>query len=166
MIRFLIEVIVAALLLCFVAPKIENRIKSELWPKTKKELRKVSDEKRNKIIETAKEKLGVPYSFGGTSFKTGVDCSYFVQYVYGKNNIKLPRTASQQYAKCINTWDEPDVGDLVFFQTYTLGPSHVGIYMGGNRFCHASSSDNKVVISKLDQPYYRKHYIGARRISC
>jgi cell wall-associated NlpC family hydrolase len=55
-------------------------------------------------------------------------------------------------------------GDLVFFRTYAKYPSHVGIYLGDNRFVHASSRDKKVTVESLDTPYYVKRYIGAKRL--
>ena len=56
-------------------------------------------------------------------------------------------------------------GDLVFFRTYASFPSHVGIYLGGNRMIHASSRDRRVVISSVDTPYYRSRFIGAKRVA-
>jgi len=116
-----------------------------------------------RIISMSMDYLGVPYVFGGTS-PYGFDCSGYVQYVFAKAGINLPRTADVQYevGTPVST-AELIPGDLVFFETYTYGASHVGIYVGDGNFIHASSSRG-VTVSSLGQAYYSSHYIGARRI--
>ena len=116
------------------------------------------------ITETALRYLGVPYVWGGTSFG-GVDCSGFVWAVFAKNGIYLPRTADAQYeeGRHVATRDLR-AGDLVFFQTYALGASHVGIYIGNGKFVHASSSDG-VRVDQLGEDYYSERYLGARRLA-
>jgi cell wall-associated NlpC family hydrolase len=117
-----------------------------------------------KIISEAKMHLGVPYLWGGTTPK-GFDCSGYVQYVFAKNGITLPRTTTEQYK--IGTYvskSKLQPGDLVFLQnTYREGISHVGIYIGDGKMIHASSSKG-VVISDLSSSYYLDHYYGARRV--
>lgn len=116
-----------------------------------------------KVTHTALRYVGVPYMWGGTTFN-GVDCSGFVQTVFERNGISLPRTADSQFevGRPVKQSDlEP--GDLVFFETYAIGASHVGIYLGGGRFIHASSSDG-VRVDDLGQDYYSARYIGARRL--
>lgn len=109
--------------------------------------------------------LGTRYRFGGTS-RNGLDCSAFVQKVFNEMEVTLPRTAREQFEKGeIVTRGDMQKGDLVFFRTYASFPSHVGIYLGGNRMIHASSRDRKVVISSVDTPYYRSRFIGAKRIA-
>ncbi|HEY5094381.1 MAG TPA: C40 family peptidase, partial [Candidatus Eremiobacteraceae bacterium] len=117
-----------------------------------------------RITGTALRYLGVPYVWGGTSFG-GVDCSGFVWAVFAKNGIYLPRTADAQYesGRHVSTQDLR-AGDLVFFQTYALGASHVGIYLGNGRFVHASSS-NGVRVDQLAEDYYSARYLGARRLA-
>lgn len=108
--------------------------------------------------------LGVPYRFGGSSSR-GIDCSAFVQRVYGMVSVALPRTTREQYH--VGTpvpKEELAVGDLVFFRTYRRDASHVGIYVGDDRFVHASRKDRKVAVSSLSHPYYAKRYLGARRV--
>lgn len=120
--------------------------------------------KVDKIINKAKSYQGVPYVWGGVS-PAGFDCSGFVHYVLLQNGIVIPRTAADQYYT--GTWVDRSrlvPGDLVFFSTYKPGPSHVGIYIGGNKFIHASSGANKVTISDLSNAYYSQHYIGAKRV--
>ena len=117
----------------------------------------------NSIISLSMNYIGVPYIFGGTS-PYGFDCSGYVQYVFAKAGISIPRTADVQYdfGTPISTTDLVS-GDLVFFTTYTYGASHVGIYLGDNNFIHASSSRG-VTIDSLGSSYWSSHYIGARRI--
>lgn len=111
-----------------------------------------------RIIGSAIALQGIPYVFGGTS-PNGFDCSGFVQYVFRQAGINLPRMADEQSAVC-KTVQKPREGDLVFFQTYAPGVSHIGISLGGNRFIHASSSKG-ITISSLDEDYWANHYIGA-----
>ncbi len=107
--------------------------------------------------------LGTRYRFGGNS-RNGLDCSSFVQHVFNELDIKLPRTAREQFrtGEPVTSYDLQK-GDLVFFRTYASFPSHVGIYLGDNKMIHASSRDRKVVISSMNTPYYRSRFIGAKR---
>jgi len=114
------------------------------------------------LTRTALRYLGVPYMWGGESF-SGVDCSGFVQAVFHHNGIDLPRTADAQFevGRAVSE-GRLQPGDLVFFQTYAEGASHVGIYLGGGQFVHASSS-NGVRVDSLSEDYYSSRFIGARR---
>ena len=116
-----------------------------------------------RIVQTSMQYIGVPYVFGGTT-PYGFDCSGYVRYVFAQAGIALPRMADEQYyyGTPIST-SELRAGDLVFFSTYTYGPSHVGIYLGDNTFINASSSRG-VVIDSLGNSYWSSTYIGARRI--
>jgi len=121
---------------------------------------------KKSIIKTAKSYLGVRYRFGGTS-RQGIDCSSFVQKVMAKHGKKLPRTSVNQASsgKHVNRKNLRE-GDLVFFKgTYKKGISHVGIYLGKDKFIHASSGAKKVTISSLNKKYYKTHYAGARRVT-
>jgi LysM repeat protein len=109
--------------------------------------------------------LGTHYRFGGNGVR-GIDCSGFVQQVFRKMEISLPRTAREQFS--VGSQVAPgdlQKGDLVFFRTYARYPSHVGIYLGDSKMIHASSRDRRVVISTMDTPYYRSRFIGAKRIA-
>jgi peptidoglycan DL-endopeptidase CwlO len=115
------------------------------------------------IIATSKRYLGVPYVFGGED-PSGFDCSGFVQYVFGKQGIDLPRTADVQYglgAAVSKSNLQP--GDLVFFSTYLPGPSHVGIYLGNGQFINAQSSKG-VAIANMSSNYWGSRYVGAKRV--
>lgn len=117
-----------------------------------------------RLIHLAKNMLGIPYRFGGTTLR-GLDCSAYVQRVFTMLDVKLPRTAREQFAVGARIAREDlAVGDLVFFRTYASFPSHVGIYLGDDLFIHASSVVRKVTIDRLDVPYYRKRFLGARRL--
>ena len=122
------------------------------------------DKNSNKILSTALSYKGVKYRFGGAT-PTGFDCSGFVMYVFNKHGVKLPRTADKQFevGKVVKGTKDLKPGDLVFFETYEKGASHVGIYQGDNRFVHASSSRG-VTVSGLSEAYYAKRYLGARRV--
>jgi cell wall-associated NlpC family hydrolase len=115
------------------------------------------------LVNNALSLQGVPYVWGGTSRK-GFDCSGFTQYVFAGSNISLPRTAAAQYniGTPVNR-QQLLPGDLVFFSTYQAGASHVGIYIGGGKFIHASTSSG-VKITSLDDSYYKTRYLGARRV--
>lgn len=123
-------------------------------------------EPRPGIIERAMSWLGVRYRFGGSDEAKGFDCAGFVRRVFSGEGITLPRSAATQFEKgCAVALDELQPGDLVFFRnTYKPGISHVGIYLGDNRFIHAASRRRSVVVDRIDAPYYLTHFAGARRL--
>lgn len=114
------------------------------------------------LTRSALRFLGVPYVFGGTS-TNGFDCSGYVQHVFATLGINLPRTADAQYDAGHRAIGGVRPGDLVFFQTYAAGASHVGIYLGHDKFVHASSSHG-VMVSNLHDSYWAARYIGAKRV--
>jgi len=117
----------------------------------------------NLIISTAKKYLGVPYVFGGTT-PDGFDCSGFVQYIFRQVGYDIPRLADEQYQLGYSAKvSQLGEGDLVFFETYMEGPSHVGIYVGNGEFLHVSSSRG-VKIDSLDNEYWSPRFIGARKV--
>ena len=111
--------------------------------------------------------IGAVYKPGGDNPAVGMDCSGFVRYVYHEvAGLKLPHNALA-LSKIRNRIARADLkpGDLVFFKTMKHAFSHVGIYLGGNQFVHASSSKTGfVMVSNLDESYWAKHYEGARRV--
>lgn len=115
------------------------------------------------LTRNAMRFLGVRYVYGGTS-ANGFDCSGYVQHVFALLGVHLPRTADEQYVvgkRVAGSAMAP--GDLVFFQTYAAGASHVGIYLGNDRFVHASSSHG-VTVSSLHERYWSARYLGAKRL--
>ena len=115
------------------------------------------------VIATAKKYIGTPYKFGGTTPKA-FDCSGYLQYVFKENGMMLPRTADEQFklGKSAKT-AELEEGDLVFFETYEKGASHCGIYLGGGKFIHASTSKG-LRIDELSGDYWNTHYYGGKHI--
>ncbi len=113
------------------------------------------------LTRSAMRFIGTPYVFGGTS-PSGFDCSGYVQHVFAMLGIALPRTADAQYYAGRPTTGGIHAGDLVFFQTYEPGPSHVGIYIGSGKFIHSSS--HGVMISRIADEYWASRYLGAKRV--
>ncbi|HEO99479.1 MAG TPA: peptidoglycan endopeptidase [Epsilonproteobacteria bacterium] len=124
-------------------------------------------EKEAEVIKVAKTKLGNRYVWGATGTKGTFDCSGFTKYCYKENGIDIPRTSIMQskHGKFIKR-SELKKGDLIFFDTSKQRKgyvNHVGIYLGDNKFIHASSAKKKVVITSLDATFYSQRYMGARR---
>ena len=120
---------------------------------------------RHEIIETAQQYVGKNYVWGGTTPR-GFDCSGLTYFVFRLNGIELPRLSSLQYRTSLGQKVKKanlHEADLVFFETYRPGPSHVGIYIGGNRFIHASPKYG-VTIGNLNDPYFKHRYIGAKTV--
>lgn len=118
------------------------------------------------ILLNALSLKGVRYQYGGTSPDTGFDCSGFVRYVFREAaNISLPHNARaiSQLGNIISR-QQLQPGDLVFYNTMKSAFSHVGIYLGNNRFIHAPSSGGGIHIADMDEAYWAKRFDGARRI--
>src|SRR5256885_12027391 len=122
-----------------------------------------------RVIPTAERCLGTPYRYGGTSPVTGFDCSGFVQYVFARNAVRLPRTSRQQAKVGVSMprrFSSLTAGDLVMFAERGEAISHVAIYAGHNRITHATSSGGTVRYDDLDasRPMVRRaHGRGAAR---
>ena len=128
-----------------------------------------SKNKSNKMAPLTKKKLGKRYVWGAVGQKNTFDCSGLTSYVCKKNGINIPRRAIAQskYGKYIKR-NQLKPGDLIFFDTSKRRKgyvNHVGIYLGNDKFIHASSAKKKVVITRLSKSFYSKRYKGARRVT-
>lgn len=150
------------------APRWEEKDDEDLIDLTHISYGKWKDhEERFRLVKVAKSFVGAPYKLGGDTVR-GLDCSAFVRKVFEIFDVNLPRTARQQFlvGKRVEK-EELSAGDLVFFRTRPTKdyPNHVGIYIGNGKFIHASSYHGRGVrIDSLDQPFYRRTYVGAVRI--
>ncbi len=118
------------------------------------------------VILQALGQTGVKYQYGGINPDSGFDCSGFVRYVFKEAaNLTLPHgsRAMSQVGKNVSE-KELQPGDLVFFNTMKSVYSHVGIYVGNNRFIHAPSAGSSISVSDMNDSYWSKRYTGARRI--
>lgn len=109
--------------------------------------------------------MGIAYKWGGNTPNTGLDCSGFVRYVYQNSlGISLPRTAAEQarVGKRINI-DGLEPGDLIFFNTKRGSNTHVGIYLGDNKFIQSPRTGSTIQITELSGSW-RKNFNGAKRI--
>jgi cell wall-associated NlpC family hydrolase len=115
--------------------------------------------KEHAIVHYARRFIGTPYSWGGTSPRTGFDCSGFVRYVYAHFGVKLPHSSFSDLwhgRRVVRKHLVP--GDLVFFD----GNNHVGIYIGGNRMIHAPHTGAVVSITTMTGWYGREYDAGRR----
>lgn len=110
--------------------------------------------------------MGIPYRWGGATPETGFDCSGFVQYVFRQAaGLVLPRSSFDQIRQGASVAREDlQPGDLVFFNTMRATASHVGIYIGENRFIHAPRRGKTVEITEFTNAYWQARYDGARRL--
>lgn len=121
------------------------------------------------FVASAEKLRGTPYVLGGTSPKTGFDCSGYTQYVFGLYRIMLPRTVIEQYkigravAKPLTSLK---AGDLLFFRMGGPGSpvSHVALALGGTTFIHAPATDGVVRSEEITSTYWRSRFAGARRV--
>ena len=121
----------------------------------------------SKVTSYAQSLIGVPYKYGGSSPRSGFDCSGFVGHVFKHTSgISLPHNARQisRHGQPIKS-SQLRAGDLVFYDTNRQSFSHVGIYIGNDRFIHAPSSGGRVRIEDMELSYWKKHYNGARRLT-
>lgn len=110
----------------------------------------------------AVRQIGVPYQYGGATVR-GFDCSGLAQYAYAQAGKRIPRTTAQQWRKLSPVpRDKLQVGDVLFFRI-NGGVSHVGLYLGKNRFVHAPSSGREVSIAELDSEFYERAFVRGGR---
>lgn len=123
-------------------------------------------DRAREVLVNALSLTGIRYKYGGNSPETGFDCSGFVRYVFKQaTSLTLPHSALaiSQLGKTV-TKDELQPGDLVFFNTLKSTFSHVGIYLGNNRFIHSPSSGGQVRVESMQDGYWAKRFNGAQRI--
>lgn len=123
-----------------------------------------TDYLREALVRTAKDFIGVPYLWGGLSADDGFDCSGLTMTVYQLNGLNLPRHSMRQFdaGTSINK-DALQKGDLIFFaKKGSMRVSHVGIYIGSDRFIHASSQGKKIRIDSLSAAYFTRQFVGAK----
>jgi len=122
------------------------------------------------VITTGDGYLGTRYTYGGSTPQSGFDCSGFVQFVYGRNGVTLPRTSRQQATAGKSLAAKLDglrAGDLLFFSQSGDGVNHVAIYAGNDRILHSTSSGGGVRYDDLDSPrgkWFRDRLVAARRV--
>jgi len=117
------------------------------------------------VAQDALRYRGVPYRWGGFTSR-GLDCSGLVARVLMQNGIHAPHNSASLYKLGQKvTYSQLKAGDLLFFNTRGRGISHVGIYLGDNKFVHASSGSREVTVSSLSDKYYQRRLVGARRLT-
>ena len=130
------------------------------------QVRQTVGEKASDLVLNAMGFLGVPYKRGGNSVETGFDCSGFVRAMYEQTvGLLLPRRTTEQAAET-QIIDRKDLkpGDLVFFNTMRRAFSHVGIYVGDNKFIHSPKPGSEVRVEDMRQAYWERRFTGARRV--
>jgi cell wall-associated NlpC family hydrolase len=118
------------------------------------------------LIDNAMQLIGVRYRWGGNTPQSGLDCSGFVRYVFNDTfGFLLPRKSAQMSKVGLEIRkEELRPGDLVFFNTMRHAFSHVGIYVGENKFIHAPSKGKSIRVDDMTKVYWEKRYNGARRM--
>jgi cell wall-associated NlpC family hydrolase len=127
---------------------------------------KVVSDKASELVVAAMGFLGVPYKRGGNSFEQGLDCSGFVRLMYEQTvGLVLPRRSAEQ-AAATQPIDKSELqpGDLVFFNTLKSAFSHVGIYVGDNKFIHSPRSGAVIRVEDMRVGYWQQRFDGARRV--
>jgi peptidoglycan DL-endopeptidase LytE len=119
------------------------------------------ESKAQGVIAEAKKYIGTRYVWGGVT-PSGFDCSGYIEYVFNNVGVSLPRTVEAQWG-ATDSVGFPEPGDLVFFETYKDGPSHVGIYIGGYQFIHSSSHGVRID-NLITSSYWKTKYLGARSV--
>ncbi|MHB1282392.1 MAG: C40 family peptidase [Metallibacterium scheffleri] len=121
----------------------------------------------NNVLFRAISLVGTPYHWGGNTPAGGFDCSGLVDYVFRTEaRLDLPRTSRAMSRLPDPRLDRAQLapGDLVFFQTDGNGVSHVGIYVGRDRFVHAPDTGGTVRLDALDNPYWSRHFLYGKRV--
>jgi len=117
----------------------------------------------DKVTKLVQQQVGAPYQYGGDT-PQGFDCSGLVEYVYGQAGVKLPRTAAGQFNETPRVaYAAVQPGDILFFRSDSGNLMHVGIYIGSHWFVHAPDDGKTVSAARLDNGYWRGHFLGAGR---
>jgi len=125
-----------------------------------------SDERDMGFIaaRTAERFIGIPYQWGGNTVVDGLDCSGFVRAVYNLCGVSIPRTSREQYkAGSPVARDDLKDGDLLFFGASASSINHVGIYVGNGTFVHAPKRGEEIKTAALNESYFERRFVGARR---
>lgn len=148
--RILSALLTAALIGCTTTPEFKPQIQTQ----------------QPDLVQYALSLKGIPYRYGKETPEEGFDCSGFVKHVYGKYGILLPRSAAAM-AMVLSPISPYEIrsGDLVFFNTSGKLYSHVGIFINDDKFIHAPSQrTGRVLVSNLNNSYWQKRFVGARRL--
>ena len=118
------------------------------------------------LTSSALDLIGIRYKWGGATPQSGLDCSGLVQFVFQQvTGVVLPRsTRDLSRIGEVVALSDLKPGDLVFFNTRRFAFSHVGIYVGDNRFIHAPRRGREVEVATIDKSYWQRHFDGARRL--
>lgn len=113
---------------------------------------------------TAERFVGIPYRWGGDTVVEGMDCSGFVRAVYNLCGVSIPRTSREQFRTGDSVTRSSLLdGDLVFFGSSDSAINHVGIYVGNGKFVHAPRRGEEIRITSIDDGYFERRFVGARR---
>lgn len=156
---------VISLTLCCTSKPVSNREYSEIQRTSKNNVLSVTRSNPGYMAASlARKQLGAPYRYGGSS-PSGFDCSGLVHYVYGKLGVNLPRK-SREMARVGQQVPVHALlpGDLVFFRINRNRVSHVGIYIGNDKFVHATKSGDPVRRDSITNPWWRKRFMVGRRL--
>jgi len=139
------------------APPVKKREQPEMPQRDKSDMGAIA-------ARTAERFVGIPYRWGGDTVVDGMDCSGFVRAVYNLCGVNIPRTSREQFrVGDVVAKEELKDGDLVFFGSSPEEINHVGIFVGGGRFVHAPRRGDDIKVSTLDESYFLKRFIGAKR---
>lgn len=118
----------------------------------------------SQVLDIALQQRGIAYRYGGSRPATGFDCSGLIQFSYGQIGKRIPRTTKAQYQSSqAIPLSQIRPGDLLFYETEGRRPGHVALYLGRGEMIHAPSSGKHVLISRLNNPYWRTRLVAAGR---
>jgi cell wall-associated NlpC family hydrolase len=125
---------------------------------------------RHHIEDRGRSVMGTRYTYGGSTPRSGFDCSGFTSWVFRDHGAELPHSSIEQFRMAgsngsVRIWKIRRLvrGDLVFFKTTSARVGHAGIYLSKGRFIHSSSAGGEVQISSMTSGYYRERFVGATR---